>query len=80
VRTVLRAEWERREKVLVFTIEANAFLQRMVRSLVGTMVEVGAGSLSPEAFADILASADRSRAGATAPPQGLCLVSVHYLE
>ena len=78
VRVVHRAGWERRENTLVFTIEANAFLQRMVRSVVGTMVAVGAGSLSPEAFADILTSADRARAGQTAPPHGLCLCSVQY--
>ncbi len=80
VRVVKRAEWDRAGNTFVFTIEANAFLQRMVRSLVGAMVEVGAGSRSPVAFADILASADRSRAGPLAPPHGLCLVSVQYLE
>ncbi|MCZ7544022.1 MAG: tRNA pseudouridine(38-40) synthase TruA [Anaerolineae bacterium] len=80
VRTVMRAAWAHDGRTFRFTIEANAFLQRMVRSLVGTMVEVGAGSISPVTFADILASADRARAAAPAPPHGLCLVSVHYLE
>lgn len=80
VRVVRRATWERDGARYTFTIEANAFLQRMVRSIVGTMVEVGGGALSPDAFTDILAAADRGRAGATAPPQGLCLVSVQYGE
>jgi tRNA pseudouridine38-40 synthase len=80
VRVVRQVDWTQTGAMLCFAIEANAFLQRMARSIVGTMVEVGDGSLSPEAFAAILASADRSRAGTTAPPHGLCLVDVKYLE
>ncbi|MBN1285111.1 MAG: tRNA pseudouridine(38-40) synthase TruA [Anaerolineae bacterium] len=80
VRTVYRARWERRGAQLTFTIEANAFLQRMVRSIAGSLVKVGGGSLSPEAFADILAAADRARAGDTAPPHGLSLINVKYAE
>lgn len=63
-----------------FTIEANAFLYRMVRSLVGTLAEVGRGQISPDEFGDILAAADRARSGPTAPPQGLTLVAVKYQE
>jgi tRNA pseudouridine38-40 synthase len=61
-----------------FVIEANAFLYRMVRSLVGTLHEVGRGVISPDEFGEILAAADRTRSGPTAPPQGLTLVAVKY--
>ncbi len=50
----------------------------MVRTIVGTLILVGAGELGADDVADILRSRDRARAGATAPPQGLCLVAVAY--
>jgi tRNA pseudouridine38-40 synthase len=50
----------------------------MVRTIVGTLVAVGHGKLSPATFAAILARADRRAAAATAPPQGLCLLRVWY--
>jgi len=78
VRCVLRANWWREKAFLYFDIEANAFLQRMVRSLVGTLLQVGAGGLSPEEFRQRLAACARSLAGPTAPPQGLCLMAVSY--
>lgn len=78
VRRMLRANWWREEAFLYFDIEANAFLQRMVRSLVGTLLQVGAGKLSPEEFRQRLAACDRSLAGPTAPPHGLCLMAVNY--
>jgi tRNA pseudouridine38-40 synthase len=79
VRRVMAANlsWESTEKVVI-TIAANGFLRYMVRNIVGTLVEVGRGKISPDQFAEILASRDRARAGATAPPQGLCLVAVTY--
>ena len=63
---------------LVFIFEANGFLRHMVRNLVGTLVQVGRGKLTPDGFSDILASKDRRMAGMTAPAHGLCLVAVHY--
>ena len=50
----------------------------MVRILVGTMVEIGRGTREPTAIADLLASDDRTAAGATAPACGLCLLWVAY--
>ena len=72
VRVVERAEWIRREDHLDFEITAASYLRRMVRSLVGTMVE------APEAIPGLLDGRARSEAGATAPPWGLYLVSVAY--
>ena len=57
---------------------ADRFLKQMVRSIVGTLVEVGQGKRDPESFAAILAARDRRKAGRTAPPQGLCLMRVDY--
>jgi tRNA pseudouridine38-40 synthase len=61
-------------------IRANAFLQQMVRILVGTLLAVGRGALTPDDFQEILRARDRSRAGNTADPRGLCLVDVTYGE
>ena len=63
---------------LVFEIRSNGFLRFMVRNIVGTLAEVGSGRLSPDDVPRIMASRDRSRAGATAPPHGLFLVEVCY--
>jgi tRNA pseudouridine38-40 synthase len=59
-------------------IRGNAFLRHMVRIMVGTLTEVGTGRLSVSQVAEILASKDRTKAGVTAPPQGLELIEVHY--
>jgi tRNA pseudouridine38-40 synthase len=64
--------------LLAFEIEANAFCHQMVRSLVGTLVEVGRGRKRPSDILYILRSADRSQAGQPAPPQGLTLMAVRY--
>ena len=78
VRHVYQAQWRGRDAELIFTIEANAFLYRMVRSLVGTLVEVGSGKLSVTQFQDALQAQDRAQAGTTAPAHGLFLLSVTY--
>ena len=57
---------------------ANAFIQQMVRSLVGTLVHVGEGRRDPSEMGAILDARDRAAAGPVAPPHGLCLVSVEY--
>lgn len=78
VRCVIEAGWISNPPWLFFEIEANAFLFRMVRSIVGTLLCVGQGRLSVDEFAAILASRDRGRAGPTAPAHGLCLIQVKY--
>jgi tRNA pseudouridine38-40 synthase len=63
---------------LVFRISADGFLRYMVRNIVGTLVDVGRGRLSPEAFHEIFLSKNRANASATAPPHGLFLTHVFY--
>jgi tRNA pseudouridine38-40 synthase len=63
---------------VVLMIRANAFLRSMVRTIVGTLVEVGVGKRPRSDIRDTLEARDRTRAGKTAPPQGLCLVEVEY--
>lgn len=89
VRTVTQAEWAAVEsslpaleaqpdRVLVFTVTADAFLQRMVRNLVGTLLDVGRGRLEAAAVQEILAARERSRSSPPAPPAGLVLEQVTY--
>ncbi len=59
-------------------IEATAFVKHMVRNIVGTLVEVGLGKRAPGSMPALLESRDRTRAGPTAPPQGLFLEEVFY--
>ena len=66
--------------MMILRIRANRFLRGMVRSIVGTLVDVGKGRTTPGGFADILAARDRGAAGATAPPWGLYLEDVRYGE
>lgn len=80
VREVYGAYWWRQGDWVFFDIEANAFLRRMVRSLVGTLLLVGSGRMLPGEFGRILQAKDRDLAGSTAPPQGLCLERVCYRE
>ncbi len=81
VRRVLAATWQDEPGGwLSFTITATGFLRGMVRSLVGTMAEVGRGKAPPAILAELLASRARHLAGPTAPPQGLYLVEVFYGE
>lgn len=77
-RTVLACQWRDDGDELVLCIEANAFLRRMVRVLVGTMLECGRGYRSLDSFAGLLEGATRSDAGVTAPPGALTLVAVRY--
>jgi tRNA pseudouridine38-40 synthase len=78
VRRVVRAEWTRKAEMLYLDIEANAFLYRMVRAIVGTLLQVGTGELSVDQFASAFTAAERSRSGPTAPANGLCLMTVRY--
>ena len=78
VRELFMAEWTRSDCDLTFRIEANAFLYRMVRSIVGSLKLVGEGTWSTEEFVEAFKAQNRHECGTLAPPQGLCLVSVTY--
>lgn len=73
-----RADWTRSGSELKFTVSADRFLRNMVRAIVGTMIEIGNGKISPEDFRIIIDAKDRGKAGTSAPPQGLFLVDVGY--
>ena len=75
---VKRLTVQRSGDLIVITIEANRFLQYMVRNIIGTLVEAGRGKIKSQGVKQILQSRDRRLAGPTAPPQGLCLVEVKY--
>ena len=61
-----------------FEIRANAFCHQMVRSIVGTLVDVGTGKLASDEIPAIIAARDRGSAGQVAPPHGLTLWEVGY--
>lgn len=63
---------------LIFTFHGSGFLQHMVRILTGTLLEVGFGQRTPENMLELLEEKDRTKAGATAPACGLCLMQVDY--
>jgi tRNA pseudouridine38-40 synthase len=74
------AYWEQNDHQLVFHITSNRFLRGMVRSIVGTLIEVGTGKWSLADFKKILENKDRNQAGFSAPPHGLFLCKVTYPE
>jgi tRNA pseudouridine38-40 synthase len=78
VRTVFLAEFGGAQGDLFFRIKADGFLRHMVRNIVGTLVDVGRGKITPTQFKEILDSRDRQKAGIKAPPQGLFLMEVNY--
>ena len=76
---IYRAEWVEIEcGMVVFIFRANRFLRNMVRAVVGTLVDVGRGKITPSEFAEIVASRDLSRSSSSAPASGLFLTDVKY--
>jgi len=78
VRRMLKAECRAKLPMVRLGLEANGFLYRMVRSIVGTLLLVGRGEMTLDQFRAVMESRDRSHAGAPVPPQGLCLTCVNY--
>ena len=78
IRRIDRSCWQQELDLLVYRVTGSGFLHHMVRNLVGTFVDAGAGRLAPEAIPAILAARDRRVAGPTAPARGLLLLSVEY--
>jgi tRNA pseudouridine38-40 synthase len=78
VRTIFEASWDRSDSTWVFSIRGNGFLQYMVRTIAGTLLEIGQGRLRPEQVAEIFEARDRRLAGPSLPPRGLHLIEVEY--
>jgi tRNA pseudouridine38-40 synthase len=78
VRTIYQSALRREGEELIYEVTGNGFLHHMVRNIVGMLLWIGKNSLPPEEMARVLAARDRSVAAATAPAQGLYLVSVQY--
>ncbi|WP_143885261.1 tRNA pseudouridine(38-40) synthase TruA [Chryseobacterium binzhouense] len=76
--SIYKAEWEQNGAELKFTVSANRFLRNMVRAIVGTMVDIGAGKIQPEDLRNIIENKNRNSAGTSAPAHGLFLVDVGY--
>ena len=75
---VKRADWNQKGELLVFRITANRFLRGMVRAMVGTLLDVGSGTISVKEFQQIIQGKDRKKAGMNVAPEGLYLVGVKY--
>ncbi len=80
VRTVFDCHVERKDALYTVVVTGDGFLYNMVRIITGTLLAVATGRIAPDATADILSSGNRTAAGATAPPEGLCLARVLYDE
>lgn len=78
VRTINSLDIAQHDDKIIITVTGNGFLYNMVRIIVGTLVYVGSGRISPDDIPQIIESRDRSMAGITAPAKGLCLKEVFY--
>jgi tRNA pseudouridine38-40 synthase len=77
---VSKAAWKQVEEGYLFEISANRFLRNMVRSITGTLLDVGRGKIDPEDFRRIVEARDRGQASTSAPAKGLFLVDIGYPE
>jgi len=78
VRTISSIEIDKKDNIITIAVSGDGFLYNMVRIIAGTLVYAGCGKINPMDMPDIVASKDRTRAGITAPPQGLFLKEVYY--
>ena len=78
VRTIFKCGMHRRGPLIIFAVEGSGFLYHMVRTMVGTVLEVGRGRCPPERVTEIIASKDRAQAGVCVPAQGLCLQWIRF--
>jgi len=78
VRTILRCDVTKKDNWVYIETQGDGFLYNMVRNIVGSLVEVGAGRWRAEKIAEILEAKDRTAAGPIAPAAGLCLMWIKY--
>ncbi|MFB9076537.1 tRNA pseudouridine(38-40) synthase TruA [Flavobacterium procerum] len=76
--TIFEAFWKEENNKLIFTISANRFLRNMVRSIVGTLINIGLHKITLEDFENIIASKNREKAGFSVPAHGLYLTDIYY--
>lgn len=76
--TIFEAHWKEENNKLIFTISANRFLRNMVRSIVGTLVNVGLHKITLDDFNTIIESKNRDKAGFSVPAHGLYLTEINY--
>jgi tRNA pseudouridine38-40 synthase len=75
---IFSAGWEENRNLLIFTIKADRFLRNMVRSIVGTITDIGFGKMDLNKFEEIIRARDRCKAGKSAPAKGLFLTWIEY--
>ena len=75
---IFMAEWTEKKDMLIFKIEANRFLRGMVRTVVGTLLEIGQGRMTIKQLDEIIRKKDRKAAGAIVPAEGLYLTKIKY--
>ncbi|NOR86050.1 MAG: tRNA pseudouridine(38-40) synthase TruA [Bacteroidales bacterium] len=75
---IMKAQWEKKDDIWIFTIQADRFLRNMVRAIVGTLIEVGRGNMSVSEFKVVIESKNRSNAGWSVPGKGLFLTKIEY--
>jgi tRNA pseudouridine38-40 synthase len=78
--SITHAAWTQENDLLLFTITANRFLRNMVRSITGTLIDIGKGKTSIDEFIQIIESKNRQNAGQSIPAHGLCLTNIDYSE
>ncbi|MBS4959969.1 MAG: tRNA pseudouridine(38-40) synthase TruA [Clostridiales bacterium] len=78
VRRIFFAEVIQQQEKVIFRVNGSGFLYNMVRIMAGTLLDVGKGRIRPERIPEIIESKNRSYAGKTVGPQGLCLIEIHY--
>jgi len=75
---IIKSQWILEGDTLVYNVKANRFLRGMVKGLVGTMLGVGTGKISPETFDNIIKKRDCTKADFSVPAHGLFLIAVNY--
>lgn len=78
IRTIIKTKVETKDNKIILTFEGDGFLRYQIRNMVGLLIKIGENKLSPESVEKIIESKDRTKAGKTAPPEGLYLVDVIY--
>lgn len=76
--TIFEAHWQQENEKLIFTISANRFLRNMVRSIVGTLINIGLHKITLNDFESIIESKNRDKAGFSVPAHGLYLTKIEY--